>query len=277
MSARETIGKLEALLARVSSRAAEPRPARAAVHAAPAPAAPAHAPAPAPAAAPVSAARPITVPPPEAIELPDNTEAFELPTRPPPPGVAAPPDVEVELPEPAIELRHEVPAQSDERIAVAKPVEPLEEEIEVAPAAVDVEVEVEESAPVSSKRPLGPPPAEVLEKKAFGADEAPEPVIHAPPPESGKLPAVPELTPIVEAADYDNQDITGVHHTPPGDRRKARADDALAQSGEHHTELVVEATHANVVAKAPVADVVGQANAFKPATFGELLDASLKL
>jgi len=266
----ERVAKLQALLARVTARAAEPRVR--------------HAVAAAPAAAPV-----------------DDDFESELPTRPPPAGVAAPPEIEVELPEPAIELQTEAPAQSDERIVAAKPVaqEPEPEEIPAVAAAPELEVagdlmgeEAEElpepeAAPSSSRRPLGPPAGEVLEAKAFGGE--PEPAIHTPPPESGKLPAAPEIPPAVEAADYDNQDITGVHHTP-ATREPAPAVDVLAQSGEHaakpvaHAEpprepskLMPEITHAAPKASAPVHDVIGEANAFKPATFAELLEASLKL
>lgn len=287
MSAQDQIGRLEALLRRVTSRAAEPRAvvARMAPSAAAA-ASPAHH---------------------------EEAEPLDLPTRPPPPGVAAPAEIDVELPEPAIELRSSVaeqrPLQSDERIVAAKPIElPVEEDVVVPlvrPAAeeapqlevaaefmsasdLEEEAEPEEAAPLSSRRPLGPPPAEVLDQKAFGKEETPEPAIHTPPPESGKLPAAPELSPIVEMADYDNQDITGVHHTPAGERRStASTEDALAQSGEHAAseptveaaKLAPEVTKPTIVAAAgiAVADVIGTANAFKPATFGELLDATLKL
>ena len=282
MSAQDQIGRLEALLRRVTSRAAEPR---------------------------AVVAR--FAPPPAAAASPahhEEAEPLDLPTRPPPPGVAAPGEIDVELPEPAIELRSDAPAQSDERIVAAKPVElPVEEDVVVPlvrPSAEDApqlevaaefmsasdleEAEPEEAAPLSSRRPLGPPPAEVLDQKAFGKEETPEPAIHTPPPESGKLPAAPELSPIVELADYDNQDITGVHHTPAGERRStASTDDALAQSGEHAAsqpqveaaKLAPEVIKPAVVAAAgiAVADVIGTANAFKPATFGELLDATLKL
>ncbi len=283
MSAKDRIGQLETLLRRVTARAAEPRAARVVAVAA------------AVAAAPIE----------------EETEPLDLPTRPPPPGVPAPVDIEVELPEPAIELQSEAPAQSDERIVAAKPLDlPVEEEADVvvplvrreadeeAPqievggdfmSASEIDEEAEEAAPLSSRRPMGPPPAEVLEQKAFGKEETAEPAIHTPPPESGKLPAAPELSPIVETADYDNQDITGVHHTPAGERRPAaRADDALAQSGEHQSlspsvhvaepaKLAPEVTKPAVVAESAVADVIGTANAFKPATFAELLDATLKL
>jgi hypothetical protein len=264
------IAKLEALLARVTTRAAQPRAPRAPIAAAPIAAAPI-------AAAPIAAAA-----------TPHFDDVQELPTRPP-----AAIDFEVDLPEPAVELTPrphavEVAArgpQSDQRIVAAKPIE-ADEELAAAGAvddlmAADIDEMPVEAAPSSSPRPLGPPPGEVLEEQAFGAD-APAPALHTPPPESGRLPAVPELTPVVEAADYENQDITGVHHTPGAERRRRASETPsspprdLMQSGEH-SALSPEVTRAATSASAAVAHVIDRANAFKPATFAELLDATLAL
>jgi hypothetical protein len=254
------IQKLEALLARVTSRASEPRAVRAVA------AAVAEQRAPEPEFSPTSTLV-------DEAE-PEHTQPIELPTRIPPRG-PQPTDVEIDLPEPAIELGLEPAAQSDERIVAAKAItsdllDALPVEVELAPEVPEAELD-EEPAPSSSPRPVGPPPGELLEKQAFG-EKAPEPALHTPPPESGKLPAASELPSLAEAADYDNQDITGVHHAPA-----VRARDERLQSGEHRTHLEPEIVASSPKASREVANVIGAANAFQPATFAELLDASLKL
>jgi hypothetical protein len=90
---------------------------------------------------------------------------------------------------------------------------------------------------------------------AFGAEE-PAPPRHTPPPESGRLPAVP-------AVEFD-ADVTGVREATPIVLPRPR-------------ELVPEATRAALVPSDGVADVVGEAQRFAPTTFAELLDASLAL
>jgi hypothetical protein len=118
------------------------------------------------------------------------------------------------------------------------------------------EHEEEEPAPSSSRRPVGPEPAEKLAQMAFGDESSP--ALHTPPPESGRLPAAtPDL-------DFD-ADVTGVR-----DARKAPPHDVTL-------ELVPEVTEARIEARASVADVLGDAQRFAPATFGDLLDASLSL
>ncbi len=300
MSAKEQIAKLEALLTRVSSRANEPRVAGAHAHAhAPTAAAPVAAPAPVPVAAPA----PTPAPAPVAV------------------AVATPPirvsEPEVDVAREAIEIP--VAAKSDARLIAVKAVEPFDldapvdssatltdaprESIPVEEVAAELEVveeddveDVEESAPSSSRRPIAPPPAEEIAETAFGAEDLAEPPRHTPPPESGRLPAAPELSPVIDAGDEDEVEvITGVHHTPANERATPdKEPDALARSGEHEglssppdevtpapavsrVELTPHVARPERTASAAVADTLGQAMAFSPATFGELLDATLSL
>jgi hypothetical protein len=223
------------------------------------------------------------------------------------------------MPEPDTDLEETrqipVAAKSDARLIAAKPVEPLDldtpadsvetlhdthlESIPVEDTGPDVEVTEEEPAPSSSRRPISPPAAEEIAETAFGADDLAAPPRHTPPPESGRLPAAPELAPVIDVDD-EAQDITGVHHTPAGERpavAAAAADetDALARSGEHEglssppdevtpppaivsgVALTPHIARPERTATAPVVDPIGQAMAFSPATFGELLDATLSL
>jgi hypothetical protein len=277
VSAKEQITKLEALLARVSSRANEPRIAAA------------HTAAPAPAAPP-----------------------------PAPPTLVVSPPIVVGVSEPDIDVVHETTetpaaAKSDARLIAAKPAESLDldsavdssetlldahlESIPVEEAPPDVEVPEEEPAPSSSRRPISPPAAEEIAETAFGADDLSPPPRHTPPPESGRLPAAPELAPVIDVDD-EVQDITGVHHTPAAERPAAPAvedTDSLARSGEHEglssspdevtpppaavsrVALTPHIARPERSASAPVGDPIGQAMAFSPATFGELLDATLAL
>ncbi|MGD0529380.1 MAG: hypothetical protein ABSE49_29850, partial [Polyangiaceae bacterium] len=127
-------------------------------------------------------------------------------------------------------------------------------ELEESPPEILAAVEEVEEAPRSSRRPVAPEPEERLADMAFGAEE-PAPPRHTPPPESGRLPAVP-------AVEFDG-DVTGVREATPIVARPR--------------ELVPEATRPALAASDAVADVVGDAQRFAPATFAELLDASLAL
>lgn len=323
MSKVVTIAKLEALLSRIRTRAAEPRLARSAVAAAPAPVA--HAPvavvaapaAPAPVAAP--APTPVAVAPPLAAVAPpafvsaravpaapapspEPPEAIEETTLPPPPLVEVSSesdfdvdvDVSMTTPEPltaseAAELQageaeaseFEAPLRdSRERLAAASPVAPEParddgptlERVEVLSdeegvAAEDEEEEVEE-APASSRRPVAPPPEERLAELAFGTEE-PQPARYTPPPKSGRLPAPP-------AGEFD-PDVTGVRAATPGLSLEDEGP-ASAQTAEPSV-LSAQAVRADLASGGDVRvpDVLGQAQAFAPATFLALLDASLSL
>ncbi|HEY3819879.1 MAG TPA: hypothetical protein VGL81_22090 [Polyangiaceae bacterium] len=263
MSNSQKIARLEALLARVVSRAAEPRrraPAVAAAH------------------PPVQAQAPA-----EVTEILD-VEVDEA-TIPPPPIVpvrataATEAEVVMEVEvvqEAAADTVIGVPAEevtiaeslgSRERLVAAAPVplapaaaaEPSPPEalevLEESPPEILAAVEEVEEAPLSSRRPVAPEPEERLADMAFGAEE-PSPPRHTPPPESGRLPAAP-------AVEFD-ADVTGVREATPLAPPRPR-------------ELVPEATRAALESSDAVADLVGEAQRFAPATFAALLDASLAL
>jgi hypothetical protein len=315
-TSKQRVAKLEKLLERVLARAAEPRPVQV-IAATPAPShtadgGAAHAVEPSPPPKPVEIAKP--APPP-------------LP--PPPAPEPEPLEVDLEsLPEPVIELpRKEVAPpmealqaqddrQSIERLKTSPPAagpseaEPtltddaphleVSGEVEAVEVSVEeVEVPMEEPAPSSSRRPLTSPPMEKpLEELAFGEEQPP--AIHTPPPESGKLPAAPELV------EFDT-DTTGVRDAQkaappplppplpppvppplparalvepmPAPKREpiVAAPPPLPPPPQAPPKLEPVLTRATLEASAPVADVVGKVAAFEPATFGDLLDATLSL
>jgi hypothetical protein len=116
---------------------------------------------------------------------------------------------------------------------------------------------VDEPAPASSRRPVAAASDNHL-TLAFGPDE-PRPPRHTPPPESGRLPS-----PVGGAFEDDGDgDIGEVRIDSPGR--------SLA------TALVPETTRATLDAAHGVADVIGEAQRFSPATFLMLLDASIEL
>jgi hypothetical protein len=292
------VARLEALLARIRSRAAEPRPRRAAAAAAASHAAP----------APAAAAKPAE---PEKLPTPsdhpsivDHDELGEWPTRPPPAPLADAVDEAARLPaaagsapraeetpaEKAYESRERLVAASSvaaeetahSRAAVevgaasAPEVEAVIEEdssidAEVAEAEAIEDAAIEEEAPASSRRTLAQQPEERIAEIAFGADEPPREPLHTPPPESGRLPAA------AAAIDFDG-DVTGVRDSAPvAPLRPQAAEAAVHQSSAPTRELVPEPTHPNLPAGDGVAEVIGEAQRFSPGTFVALLDASLAL
>jgi hypothetical protein len=114
---------------------------------------------------------------------------------------------------------------------------------------------VDEPAPASSRRPVATGSENHL-TLAFGSDE-PRPPRHTPPPESGRLPSP------VGGAFEDDGDVGDVRIDPLGRRLPI--------------ELEPEVTRAKLEAASVVAEVIGQAQRFSPATFLMLLDASLEL
>ena len=290
MSKGQTISRLEALLARVRTRAAEPRPVATVIAAAPATiieAPPIHAaPVAEAAAARDAGAPPVGTP---VFELEEPVEELETTQSRPVPQRAAPMvtetdivmEVEVQtttqetvLAVPVEEAVAPEPTESRERLVAAEPVSAAPAPEGEAPPVVAIQVveeqveeislepavEEAEEAPVSSRRPVAPPPEERLEEMAFGSAE-PEPPRHTPPPESGRLPAAPE-----PELEFDG-DITGVrsatksaHPAPPA---------AVA--------LLPEATIAELAPSEEVADVVGTPQAPVPTTFLGVLDQSLAL
>ncbi|HEY8041851.1 MAG TPA: hypothetical protein VIF15_18735 [Polyangiaceae bacterium] len=270
MSQAEKVGRLEALLARVRARSAEPRRARATESAA--------------AAAP--AAEPVTM---------LDEDVLDAPTRPPPQMTEADIVLEVDVQETSQEtvigvtveeaVTVEVSLESRERLVAAEPVG-LEALGDSSPEAAteirgveqesppevlaDVE-EVVEDAPASSRRPVAPEPEEQIAEIAFGAQE-PQPPRHTPPPESGRLPAAP----VVE---FDG-DVTGVREATPIAPHRAEELEPTAVSAlapEPVRELTPDVTRARLTASEDVVDVVGEAQRFAPPTFAALLDASLSL
>jgi hypothetical protein len=253
VSKTEKIAKLEALLARVVSRAGEPRRQPMAVTAAPAPV---------------------------LAEEPAELDEVDAETIPPPP-IALPrapamteTDVVMEvevLQETAgdtvigVATEDIVVAESldsRERLVAAAPLPPAAivaeapsaELLDESPPELLAAVEEVEEAPLSSRRPVAPKPEERLADMAFGAEE-PRPPRHTPPPESGRLPAAPTV-------EFD-ADVTGVREATPIVPRSR--------------ELVPEATHVELAPSDAVADLVGEAQRFAPGTFAALLDASLAL
>lgn len=256
------ISKLEALLARVRTRAAEPRPPRRTDAVA--------------AALPLSADEPL-----------DGD--VDLPTRPPPgplppihfssgpPGIEV--DIEVQEPvqERAFDSRErlvaadaaapEATSEPPDAVKVAALAEPAievhvsTEEVQGSAEEAAGEPDSDEKAPISSRRPVAPEPEERLAEMAFGTEE-PQVPRHTPPPESGRLPA----SPVVE---FD-PDVTGVRDAVP----MATSDPAPTSASR---ELVPQEMRATLASSERVADFVAVAQRFAPGSLIELLDASLSL
>jgi hypothetical protein len=222
-------------------------------------------------------------------------EESDQPTLPPPPVAAAPErppalelSVEIDVEEPPGPATEETVREPEPVSAVTDALSSQERLVAVEPAGDAITAEVPEPAhlpadpaapgelehpaaapthaeaaepqgddeidepPVSSRRPLAPQPEERLAEMAFGAEE-PRPALHTPPPESGRLPAAPE----VEFGDED----TGVHAAAP----------------PASAVLASEPTRANLAGGERVAATQGSVRAFHPASFAELLEASLAL
>ncbi|HXX70425.1 MAG TPA: hypothetical protein VEK07_24805, partial [Polyangiaceae bacterium] len=128
-------------------------------------------------------------------------------------------------------------------------------EPEAPTRAVDAPDE-EERAPASSRRPVALAAEDHLAQMAFGSEESAIPH-HTPPPESGRLPS---------AAVDEFDDATGI--------RGARVEETGRKVIAH---LAAESTRANLERNDLVVDTVGEARRFAPATFLELLEASLEL
>jgi hypothetical protein len=338
MSAQQ-IKKLEALLARVQERAAEPRVSRVSSEAAPAvAAAPVAAPpvvvAAAPVAAPAVAAAPalIAVPPPRSsapiVNEPEPSVIIEDDDAPPTPAgedlVAAhaqpktpeAPEVEITEDDGDAEVSTEMVevdvdeddlmedsagAQSHTQMVAAAPADDNDDDggtliqAGVRAPTVAPEGEITEEAPASSRRPA----------KAADpfVDEARPP--QTPPPESGRqvasvhpavAPAVRESrvpTPPPPLASFEaeeDQDEPPSHGTMVGGWREPgmppdsvlRTDvppaaPAVPVAAARPASIKPETTQAAVAATGAVAVSTGQAPAFVPSSFGDLLDASLGL
>jgi hypothetical protein len=121
-------------------------------------------------------------------------------------------------------------------------------------------------APASSRRPVAPVvPDEPLAHMAFDADES-RPPRHTPPPESGRLPASP-------VQEFD-ADVTGVRTAPQP--LEPSPDSELVDVAAR--ALVPEPIRAELSSSVgEIADVIGEAQAFAPATFAAWLDETLAL
>jgi hypothetical protein len=171
--------------------------------------------------------------------------------------------------------------ESRERLVAAEPIGqvvaevPSPESVDESPPEVLVavdEVEEVEEPPLSSRRPVALQHEERLADMAFGSEE-PRPPRHTPPPESGRLPAAPAL-------EFDG-DVTGVREASSHAPRRPEATEASIKSPaaepSRSRELVPQVTRAEFAPSDVVADVVGEAQRFAPSTFIALLDASLAL
>jgi hypothetical protein len=293
VNVQERIAKLEALLSRVSSRAAEPRHSvagsAALVEAPPAP--------PAAFVAPHKVAVQARQEPAHPVPVEEETEELELDavelTSVPPPPVR---------PEATV-VPAEDPTESRERMVAAPAVDEVTDAVHLSRSSSDddaPELEVsgttdleneaaDEELPASSRRPIHLEPTEPpLEELAFGDAPAP-PMPHTPPPESGRQVAVtpPEL-------DFDGE-ATGVRSRPEEAIAKAESSQSAAEApraevASAQAKSVPPAAAAPVAKLTPqvvrpsldapdggVAVFVGQPAEFKPSSFGDLLDASIDL
>jgi hypothetical protein len=189
------------------------------------------------------------------------------------PGTRVPPAQTSEHDEETREVERPLTLETGERLAAsAAPEVETETEGEDADTEVPPEVAVSAAAdepPASSRRPIALEPK--LEELAFG-EAVPSEEPHAPPPESGR-----QVAAVPVELDFDTE-FTGVRPkdsepaSAPVEKRSDRASpppiDADASAPE-----VTAARHASGTA----AVFEGHAPVFKPATFGELLDATLAL
>jgi hypothetical protein len=263
VSKSEKIAALETLLARVRSRAGEPREARQSL----------------------AAVSPVVPAPPSE---PPPSDEIDAVTIPPPPALLrqlAPPPMRAALPTEAdvvVDVNVLQDAVGDTVIGVAAEEEagtgespgsreqlvaagpamglvvpmPAPESLPEEPSDLLASVERVEETPVSSRRPVATEPEQRLSDMTYGTDEEESLPRHTPPPESGRLPAGPST------GDPD-ADVTGVRESP-----------VMPPRG--HVP-VPEAIRADLSPHDAVADIVGEAQPFAPSTFAALLDAGLAL
>jgi hypothetical protein len=144
--------------------------------------------------------------------------------------------------------------------AEAELARPPEEAASPLEPEAGAEQEEPEPGPASSRRPvMMTEPEERLEQMAFGTVETPPPR-HTPPPESGRVPAAPAVEPEGEA--------TGLREVVPS---------AAEPPSSPVVQLVPQPTRAALDSRDDIAEVIGQAHAFQPATFSALLDATMTL
>ena len=128
-------------------------------------------------------------------------------------------------------------------------------------ADLDTVAGADEELPASSRRPIQLQPP--LSDQGFG-DTVETKASHPVPPESGRQVAIPP------ASDFDG-DLSGVRAVTA----TGSVEEALAQTSSHRAPERAEITRPVVGAAAPT--FRGAVPTFSPATFGELLDATLAL
>jgi hypothetical protein len=158
-------------------------------------------------------------------------------------------------------------AQTGERpVASAEGGAPeLEEDTEVPPEVAPVQSEEREEPPASSRRPIAIEPK--LEELAFG-EAAPSEKPHAPPPESGRQVAAAPVE-----LDFESE-FTGVR---PRDSEPASAPAPKKSERPPAMDLKAPEVTAPRHEGGKAAAFEGNVPVFKPATFGELLEATLSL
>ncbi len=269
MNPRERIAKLEAMLARVTTRAAAPREANGGGAA--------REPVQALADEPVVSSEPIT-PLDVEVNLVDDA----------PDASAAPPRGSLQADASAAESREriiaapELPVEAGEVEAAPISAEPISvetadrsvalaaEAASQAPDTTESRSEIveasEEEPPASSRRPIAIEPK--LEELAFGEAAPVEAVPHTPPPESGRQVAAAPVD-----LDFDGE-FTGVRPREP--EKSPVTVLGTGRTDSSPVELAPEAIAAKLPAVASVR-FEGAAPTFKPASFGELLDATVSL
>lgn len=292
MSANEKVAKLEALLARVQSRAGEARPKTngAANGAGVIAMAPAPSPAPAPVAA---AAEPVWTPP--SAPPPSTRQQPRFSSVPPPSRhdvTSYDADVDVEIGTEEVDVDIDM---DDQGLGLEGGMSAADEVTQEPPPVQAAANEIVEPAPTSSPRPIASEQPE-----AFEEESAPR---HTPPPESGKQVAAPSVSPQVRKSSMPPQSLEG--HTliggwrepgipagaggagvrvpgPPGMAPEpvtaTRTASVPPRPSDRPAALAPEATHAELPGEgANVASFQGAVPTFQPSTFGELLDATLGL
>jgi hypothetical protein len=266
VSRAETIQRLESLLERVRTRAAQPR-----IRAGEAKGEPETAERVGPQSS--SLAAPLA---PAGVAWPETGAQTELPPFLPRVRVQPWADEMAAAANPSVEAAAGEDHGSVERLVAAEPEaaeapstgETSRVQVQESVPPIDVaELEVtgedeEERAPASSRRVVAPEPEERLAQIAFGAEDLPQP-IHTPPPESGRLPAAP-------SAEFDQDpDVTGVRSATPLLPRR------MMESFPRAIEP--EVVRPQLASSDAVGEVIAEAQRFAPATFVALLDASLAL
>jgi hypothetical protein len=292
-AAAQKIARLEALLSQIKERAALPRVVGSVVAAA----APAVAPPP-----------PVAYAPPPRHQTPPMMRAA-IPT-PVPTEDAMGEETEVEVSHEVVEVDIDVdepmlPLESGAQPVSLQSSADDEEEPEemtrreqgITPADVAQATaanELEEPAPSSSRRPIAEEPAEA----PYEEESAPR---HTPPPESGKQVTAPSVHPPASSRKTSQPPPSLEGHTliggwrEPGIPREAGTTPGIAPGGLRvpapaagappaqqapaagAPRLSPEATRADLPQRAAVGTMEGATPAFKPKTFGELLDATLEL